>query len=106
MKRGPTLTIRRWDAGDGNPASPEHVLGIQVDRLLAQRTDAPGALVELHDRRFALTGPLAAIGRHRVLRTYVRERSYKKHDEPYREWLREVSEILEGMRPESRMQWK
>ena len=101
MNRGPTLTVRPWDAHDGDPAKPDHVLGIPVDRLLAERPDAPGALVELHDRRFAVTGPLAAIGRHRVLRTYVRGRAYKKDDPAYRKWLVEVSEVLERMQPES-----
>ena len=71
----PTLTVRAWNPHDGNPGSPEHVLGIPVDRLLAKRPDVPGALVALRDRRLALTGQVAAIGRHRVLRTYVRGRA-------------------------------
>jgi hypothetical protein len=102
VNRGPMLTIRPWDARDGDPATPDHVLGITVDRLLALRADAPGALVALDDRRFALTGPIAAVGRHRVLRTYVRERAHRQEDQADRDWLTEVSKILERMRPEWR----
>ena len=78
----PTLTVRAWNPHDGNPGSPEHVLGIPVDRLLAKRPDAPGALVALRDRRLALTGQVAAIGRHRVLRTYVRGRARPRTTAP------------------------
>ena len=99
----PNLTVRAWSPSDGNPGSPEHVLGIPVERLLAKRPDAPGALVALADRRFALTGPIAAIGRHRMLRTYVRGRARTKTDRAYRAWLAEVSAMLEGMLPESRL---
>jgi hypothetical protein len=98
----PTLTVRAWNPHDGNPGSPEHVLGIPVDRLLAERPDAPGALVALRDRRLALTGQVAAIGRRRVLRTYVRGRARTKDDRAYRAWLAEVAEVLERMLPESR----
>jgi len=98
----PNLTVRAWNPHDGNPGSPQQVLGIPVDRLLAKRPDAPGALVALEDRRYALTGPIAAIGRHRMLRTYVRGRARTKSDRAYRAWLAEVSQVLEGMLPESR----
>jgi hypothetical protein len=98
----PTLSVRAWDPHDGNPGSPQQVLGIPVDRLLAKRPDAPGALVALADRRYALTGPIAAIGRHRMLRTYVRGRARTKSDRAYRAWLAEVSQVLEAMLPESR----
>jgi hypothetical protein len=102
MSRGPSLTVRRWDAADGNPSAPQRVLGIPVDAVIAEREDAPGALVTLHDHRIALTGPIAAVGRHRALRTYVRGRARTKHDTRYREWLAEVSRILKQMQPESR----
>ena len=98
----PSLTVRAWNPHDGNAESPDQVLGIPVKRLLAKRPDAPGALVALEDRRFALTGPIAAIGRHRVLRTYVRGRARTKTDGAYRAWLAQVSEVLEGLLPESR----
>lgn len=98
----PNLTVRRWNPHDGNPGCPQQVLGIPVDRLLARRPDAPGALVALKDQRFALTGQIAAIGRHRMLRTYVRGRARTKTDRAYRAWLAEVSNLLESMQPEVR----
>ena len=103
MNRGPSLTLRPWDVRDGEPGEPEHVLGIPVDHLLVRRADAPGALVALADRRLALTGPIAAVGRHRVLRAYVRQRARSKRDPAYRAWLAEVSAVLERMQPESRV---
>jgi hypothetical protein len=102
VNRGPNLTLRLWDPLDGDAAEPERVLGIPVDHLLARRADAPGALVVLEDRRLALTGPLAAVGLHRFLRAYVRQRARGKRDEAYRTWLAEVSAVLDRMRPESR----
>jgi hypothetical protein len=102
MSRGPSLTVRLWDFGDGNPGRPDQVFGIPVDHVLAERADAPGALIALRDRRLALAGPLAAIGHHRVLRTYVRGRARTKDDAPYRDWLAHVSTVLEHMQPESR----
>jgi hypothetical protein len=98
----PNLTVRAWSPQDGNPGCPQQVLGIPVDRLIASRPDAPGALVALKDQRFALTGRVAAIGRHRMLRTYIRGRARTKTDRAYRAWLAEVSEVLERMLPESR----
>ena len=98
----PNLTVRAWSPQDGDPDSPQQVLGIPVDRLLARRPDAPGALVVLKDRRFALTGQVAAIGRQRMLRTYVRGRGRTRTDRAYRAWLTEVSDLLGRMLPESR----
>ena len=102
MNRGPNLTLRLWDPRDGDPGDPERVLGIAVDRILTRRTDAPGALVVLADRRLAMTGVLAAVGLHRFLRAYVRQRARSKRDPAYRTWLAEVSAVLDCMRPESR----
>ena len=102
MSQGPSLTVRLWSSDDGSPGDPDQVLGIPVDRFLAKRPDAPGALVALQDRRVALTGQLAAIGHHRALRTYVRSRARFKHDPAYRDWLTQVSTVLEHLQPESR----
>jgi hypothetical protein len=102
VNRGPNLTLRLWDPRDGDPGEPERVLGIPVDHMLARRADAPGALVVLEDRRLALTGPLAAVGLHRFLREYVRQRTSSRRDQAYRTWLAEVSAVLDRKRPESR----
>jgi hypothetical protein len=92
--RGPTLTVRPWDARDGDPARPQRILGVPVDRLIVARTDRPGALVALADRRVALTGRIAAIGRRHALRSYVRARAHEAHDRAEREWLGQVSAAL------------
>jgi hypothetical protein len=96
------LTVRPWDTRDGDPASPDCVFGVPVDHLIVERADAPGALVELRDRRVALSGPIAAIGRHRALRSYVRDRARGAGDSADRHWLEQVSTTLEGLHPEAR----
>jgi hypothetical protein len=102
--RGPTLTVRPWDARDGDPADPERVFGVAVDHVIAARHDAAGALVALADRRVALTGPIAAIGRHHALRSYIRSRAHEMRDGADRAWLEQVLSILEQIHPESRVQ--
>lgn len=94
LNRGPTLTVRPWDVRDGDPASPEQVFGVPVDHVLATRRDAAGALVALRDRRLALAGPIAALGRPRALRSYVRGRARGTGDRADREWLEQVSSVL------------
>jgi hypothetical protein len=97
--RGPMLTVRRWDAGDGDPARPRQVLGVRVDRDILTRSDAAGALVALEDGRVALTGPIVAIGRRGALRSYLRSRARAVDDGADREWLEEVSDALARIRP-------
>jgi hypothetical protein len=100
--RGPTLTVRPWDARDGDPGRPERVLGVRVDRPIITRPDAAGALVALEDHRVALTGPTVAIGRHEALRSYARSRARALGDRPGREWLTQVAVALERMYPRDR----
>jgi hypothetical protein len=99
MDRGPSLTVRPWEATDGDPGRPQRVGGVAVDRLLATRRDAPGALVALRDRRVALTGAITAIGRRRMVRDYVRGRARAEDDRALRAWLAEVATILERLQP-------
>lgn len=60
--RSHTFTSRGWLADDGDPSRPQQVLGVPVIERLATRPDAPGALVRLADRRYALTGRTVAAG--------------------------------------------
>src|SRR3954454_10932188 len=101
MSQGPTLTVRTWNADEGDPARPRRVRGVPVDHLLAQRTGAPGTLAVLRDGRVALTGSILAVGRHSALRAYVRGRARTIDDPADRRWLDVVSKILEGMEPEA-----
>ena len=48
---------------DGDPARPEAVGGRPVIDQLRIRRDEPGGLWVLADGRYAVTGPLAAVGR-------------------------------------------
>jgi hypothetical protein len=56
------LTVRPWDAADGDPGFPKEVLGIAVTGQLLARLDRPGALVSLADGRYAFTGPVLGVG--------------------------------------------
>jgi cell volume regulation protein A len=51
------------------------LLGVPVTDRLGTRVDAPGALVRLADRRYALTGPILAVGSRRQLDRYLRRRA-------------------------------
>jgi cell volume regulation protein A len=51
------------------------LLGVPVTERLGTRRDAPGALVRLADHRYALTGPILAVGSRRQLDRYLRRRA-------------------------------
>lgn len=101
MSVGPALTIRPWVFDDGDPANPEQVLGIPVERILARRADQPAALAALRGNRYALTGHVTAMGRSMALRHYVRVRARDTRRAPDRLWLDEVYEVLGQRQPES-----
>jgi hypothetical protein len=73
--RSHTFTSRGWLADDGDPSRPQEVLGVSVTERLATRPDAPGALVRLADRRFALTGPTVAAGLPHQLDRHIQRRA-------------------------------
>jgi hypothetical protein len=66
------FTSRAWPAEDGDPSRPGQVLGVPLTERLGSRPDAPGALVRLADRRYALTGRTVAVGVPRQLDRYIR----------------------------------
>ncbi len=76
---------------DGDPGAPTHVNGVAVlDRLRTRRDGVPGALVELVDGRFAVTGPVVMIGgSSAVARNAQRRMTYAKGDSEVA-WWREV----------------
>jgi cell volume regulation protein A len=86
----PVFVTRRWEpARDGDPAHPEHVLGVEVLQQLRVRRDEPGCLAALADGRYAVCGPLLAVGSRRAVGTYARRRmGFADADE--RAWLRTV----------------
>jgi len=96
------LTIRPWESQDGDPANPERVFGAPVQEILARRADQTGALLALDANRFALTGPVTAMGRSMALLHYIRvqARDARAAD---REWLDEVYRLLGQRQPGSYM---
>jgi cell volume regulation protein A len=88
--RHPIFTSWRWDLErDGDPAVPETVRGEQpVDRLRIRR-DVPGGLWALADGRYAVTGPLGAIGGRDDVSAWARRRM-RHASEDERAWLQAV----------------
>jgi len=60
-----------------------------VDQLRTRR-DEPGALVLLDDGRYAITGPLLAVGPSGELQQFTRRRLSRAQSNGERAWWREV----------------
>lgn len=88
----PVSSTRPYDRGqDDDPSAPAQVNGIAVlDRLRTRRDGVPGALVELEDGRFAVTGPIVMIGSSSALARNAQRRLGYAKDEGEIGWLREV----------------
>jgi cell volume regulation protein A len=79
-----------WDPADGDPGRPARVRGIDVAARLRTRRDKPGSVVVLADGRYALTGPIAAMGAAGQVQDAARRRLRSTTDEADAAWLREV----------------
>lgn len=78
-------------AADDDPGAPTQVNDIPVvDRLRTRRDGVPGALVELEDGRFAVTGPLVMVGGSLALARNAQRRLGHARDEAEVAWWREV----------------
>jgi cell volume regulation protein A len=88
--RRPIFSVRTWDESrDGQATQPETIGGHPVLEQLRIRRDQPGGLWVLADGRYAVTGPLAAIGSRQDLTRWARQRmSRASADE--RAWLQNV----------------
>jgi potassium/hydrogen antiporter len=82
--------VRPWEPGDGDPSRPSELNGHRVIEQLRTRRDEPGALVALEDGRYAITGPLLAIGPTAELQAVARRRLARAKDPSERAWWREV----------------
>jgi hypothetical protein len=88
------LTTGPWDARDGRSRLAEAVAGLPVVSLLRMREDAPGALVQLANRRYALIGAIVAAGPAPRLRRHLRPRPRRR---PAHElWLAELDRTLDA----------
>jgi cell volume regulation protein A len=88
--RPSVTTVRPWDAGDGDPSRPATVAGHDVIEQLRTRRDEPGALVALDDGRFAICGPLLAVGPASELQAVARRRRAGDPSPAAQAWWREV----------------
>jgi potassium/hydrogen antiporter len=84
------FTTRPWNEGDGDAGFPKEVGGVPVAEQIRTRRDKRGALVMLVDGRFAVTGPLLAVGGPLQLQRYARRRLASEEDAAARAWWQEV----------------
>jgi cell volume regulation protein A len=84
------FTTRPWRESDGDAGFPKEVEGMPVAEQIRTRRDKRGALVLLDDGRFAVTGPLLALGGPLQLQRYARRRLSSEDDAAARAWWQEV----------------
>ena len=84
------FTTRTWAEDDGDAGFPKEVGGVPVAEQIRTRRDVRGALVMLVDGRFAVTGPLLAMGGPLQLQRYARRRLATEEDAAARAWWQEV----------------
>jgi cell volume regulation protein A len=73
--RRPIFSVWSWnEERDGDVSRPRAIAGQAVIEQLRIRRDHPGGLWVLADGRYAVTGPLAAIGSRRDLAEWARRR--------------------------------
>ncbi|MDX6699713.1 MAG: potassium/hydrogen antiporter [Solirubrobacteraceae bacterium] len=92
----PTLLGRRavfrsgpWPRDAGDAGRPREVGGQEVVDLLRIRRDVPGTLAVLDDGRYAVTGPVMALGGRDDVAAWARRR-LRDADEDERAWLQNV----------------
>jgi potassium/hydrogen antiporter len=95
--RSPVFSVRPLRDGvvEGDAARPIAVAGHAAVSQLRIRRDVPGALVVLDDGRYAVTGPLVAIGGRESLRSWSERRLRSlPRDAEERAWLQNVNGAL------------
>ena len=88
-----------WREQDGDPAHPKAVGGRPVVEQLRIRRDAPGGLWVLEDGRYAITGPLYAMGTRIAVSDWARRRM-RRADPDEKAWLQTVIGALAADLPE------
>jgi cell volume regulation protein A len=85
------FSSRPWDhERDGDAGYPSEVAEVPVREALRTRRDKPGALVQLLDGRYAVTGPTVAVGGPKQVQAYARRRLAREQDDTVRAWWQEV----------------
>jgi potassium/hydrogen antiporter len=86
---------------EGIAARPTAVAGAEVSAQLRIRRDVPGCLVALDDGRYAVVGPLVAVGGRQALSTWAMRRLRRlPADDSERGWLQNVVGALAADVPE------
>jgi cell volume regulation protein A len=98
--RRPIFSVRTWnEEQDGDVSQPRAIGGQAVIEQLRIRRDQPGGLWVLADGRYAVTGPLAAIGSRGDLSDWARRRM-RSVTADERAWLQNVIGALAADRTE------
>jgi hypothetical protein len=96
----PVFSAWAWKADDeGDPARPNEVRGQRVVEQLRIRRDEDGGLWALEDGRYAVTGPVSAIGGRNELSGWARRRMTRASPDE-RAWLQTVIGALAADVPE------
>jgi cell volume regulation protein A len=101
--RPPLFTVRPLEQTDiaGDAARPTSVAGTVISAQLRIRRDVPGALVALDDGRYAVVGPLVAVGGRQALTSWATRRLRRLDGaDPERAWLQNVVGALAADVPE------
>jgi cell volume regulation protein A len=88
-----------WREQDGDAARPDDVGGLAVIEQLRIRRDEPGGLWVLEDGRYAVTGPLYALGTRLAVSDWARRRM-RRADPDEKAWLQTVIGALAADLPE------
>jgi cell volume regulation protein A len=97
--RMPVFSSWRWREDEGDPAHPTAVRGQRVVEQLRIRRDSDGGLWALEDGRYAVTGPVSAIGGRNELSSWARRRMPRASPDE-RAWLQTVIGALAADAPE------
>jgi cell volume regulation protein A len=98
--RHPIFSAWRWNHDrEGDPGAPAEIRGEPVVDRLRIRRDTPGGLFVLSDGRYAITGPLAAVGGRDDVSQWARRRIRRAGPEE-RAWLQTVVGALASDLPE------
>jgi cell volume regulation protein A len=98
--REPIMSARPWrDEVDGDPSNPGTIADQRVIDQLRVRRDAPGGLFVLDDGRYALAGPVLAVGGRTQMSAWARRRMGRVSQDE-RAWLQTVIGALATEVPE------
>jgi NhaP-type Na+/H+ or K+/H+ antiporter len=84
------LITQLWTEPDEDPGDPDVVAGVPVSERLCTRADIAGAVVALDDGRYAVTGPMVAVGSARQIERFAQRRLDSATEGPDVRWWRLV----------------